>query len=153
MSGAVTCPSGPIQRCRQQRLFLKEGRLHYVHNYLKVQEFLVASSTPVPVGRHTLGVSFTPTGKFLKPDYSTVDVALYVDGETVGELKGIRVAAMYSAMTGYGLLVGRNSGTSVSREYAVPFTFTGGLEKVVIDLSGDHIPDHEAGIRIALHQD
>ena len=55
------------------------------------------------------------------------------------------MAGQYSAVTGYGLLIGRNTGTPVSHEYAVPFAFTGGLEKVVIDLSGDHEPDHEAG--------
>ena len=55
---------------------------------------------------------------------------------------------MYSSMTGYGLVIGRNIGTAVSHEYKAPFAFTGRLEKVVIDLSGDHEPDHEAAIRI-----
>ena len=37
-------------------------------------------------------------------------------------------------MTGYGLLIGRNTGTPVSHEYKTPFAFTGKLDKVTIDL-------------------
>ena len=61
-------------------------------------------------------------------------MALLVDGEKVAELKDIKMAGQYSSMTGYGLLIGRNSGTPVSHEYKPPFAFTGKLEKVVIDL-------------------
>ena len=88
----------------------------------------------MPAGKHTLSVHFTPTEKHLKPDYFTGDVTLSVDGEQVGELKGIRVAGQYSAVTGYGLLIGRNTGTPVSHEYKSPFAFTGKLDKVSIDL-------------------
>jgi arylsulfatase A-like enzyme len=49
-------------------LFLKAGKLHYVHNYLKIQEYAVSSTNPVPAGKHTLSVHVTPTGKNLKPD-------------------------------------------------------------------------------------
>jgi len=57
-----------------------------------------------------------------------------VNGEKVAELKGIKMAGQYSSMTGYGLLIGRNTGTPVSHEYKPPFAFTGKLEKVVIDM-------------------
>ena len=107
-------------------------------------------------GQHTLSVRFTPTGKNLKPDYFTGDVALCVDGEQVGAAEGkSRLAAMYSAMTGYGLLIGRNTGTAVSHQYATvpPFAFTGAIERVVIDLTDNEGVDHEAAIRIAMAQD
>ena len=61
-------------------------------------------------------------------------MTISVDGEKVGELKGIKVAGQYSAMTGYGLLIGRNTGTPVSHEYKAPFAFTGKLDKVTIEL-------------------
>jgi arylsulfatase len=115
-------------------LFLKDGRLHYVHNYLKITEYAVASSMPVPPGKHTLSVTFTPTGKHLKPDYFSGDVVLAVDGARVGELKDIKSGAQYSAMTGYGLVIGRNIGTPVSHEYEAPFAFTGTLDKVTAEL-------------------
>jgi arylsulfatase len=49
-------------------------------------------------------------------------------------LTGIKVAGQYSAVTGYGLLIGRNTGTPVSHEYKAPFAFTGEIDKVTIDL-------------------
>lgn len=112
--------------------FLKAGKLHYVHNYLKTQEYAVASAQPVPAGKHTLSVRFTPTGKNLKPDWFSGDVVLAVDGEKAGELKDIKSGAQYCAMTGYGLVIGRNIGTPVSHEYKPPFAFTGKLDKVTI---------------------
>ena len=42
-------------------LFLKDGKFHYVHNYLKLDEFAVSSAEVVPAGQHTLSVHFTPT--------------------------------------------------------------------------------------------
>jgi len=114
-------------------LFLKDGKLHYVHNYLKIDEYEVSSAQAVSSGKHRLSVHFTPTGKFQRPDYFTGDVALSIDGEKVGELKGIRMGAQYSAVTGYGLLIGRNTGTAVSHGYKPPFAFTGKLENVVIE--------------------
>jgi hypothetical protein len=62
------------------------------------------------------------------------DVTMSVDDEQVGELKSIKVAAQYSAVTGYGLLIGRNTGTPVSHEYKAPFAFTGQMEMVTIEL-------------------
>ena len=113
-------------------LFLKDGKLHYVHNYLKIKDYAASSGKPVPTGKHKLSVRFTPTGKNLKPDFFTGDVVLSVDGEKVGELKDIKTGGSYCSMTGYGLLIGRNIGTSVSHEYKTPFAFTGKLEKVII---------------------
>lgn len=115
-------------------LFLKDGRLHYVHNYLKITEYAVASPMPVPPGKHTLSVRFTPTGKNLKPDYFSGDVVLAVDGRRVAELKNIKSGMQYSSMTGYGLVIGRNIGTPVSHEYKAPFAFTGTLNKVTVEL-------------------
>ena len=66
----------------------------------------------------------------MKPDWFSGDVVLAVDGDKVGELKGIRSAATYSSMTGYGLVIGRNTGTAVSHAYKAPFAFTGKIEKI-----------------------
>jgi len=97
-------------------LFMKNKKLHFVHNYLKIQEFTVSSPDQIPAGKHNLAIHFTPTGK------------------NVVSLTGIKSAFNYSAMTGFGLLVGRNIGTPVSKEYKVPFAFTGKIEKVEIEL-------------------
>ncbi|MFN5531955.1 MAG: hypothetical protein ACK5F7_15385, partial [Planctomycetaceae bacterium] len=62
------------------------------------------------------------------------NVTMSVDGKPVAKLTGIKVAGQYSAVTGYGLLIGRNTGTPVSHEYKAPFAFTGEIDKVTIDL-------------------
>ena len=129
--GVLACSGGEFGGWT---LFLKDGRFHYVHNYLKTKEDKLSSLQTLPPGKHRLGVHFTPREKSETPTYTLGDVELLVNGEKVAELKGIKMAGQYSSMTGYGLLVGRNTGTPVSHEYKVPFGFTGKIEKVVIDL-------------------
>jgi arylsulfatase len=128
--GVLACSGGEFGGWT---LFLKNGRVHYVHNYLKLDHFMV-SSEEIPPGQHTLSLHVTPTEKHLKTDYSLANVTLSVNGQPQGELRGIKVAGQYSAVTGYGLLIGRNTGTPVSPEYKAPFAFTGKLDKVTIDL-------------------
>ena len=115
-------------------LFMKNKKFHFVHNYLKIQEFTVSSPDQIPAGKHNLSIHFMPTAKNSKPDFITADIKLFVDGKSVANLTGIKSAFNYSAMTGFGLLVGRNIGTPVSQEYKVPFNFTGKIEKVVIEI-------------------
>lgn len=146
--GVLACAGGEFGGWS---LFLQEGRLHYVHNYLKMEEYLVSSARVVAPGMHRLSARFTPTSKSLKPDFFTGDVLLLVDDAPVGTLKGIKTGAMYSAMTGYGLLIGRNTGTAVSPRYEVPFSYTGRLEKVVVDVKGDR--DAEGELRLAFSQE
>ena len=44
-------------------LYVKDGRLHYVHNYVARQLFTVSSPDPLPAGRHELRFEFEPTGQ------------------------------------------------------------------------------------------
>ena len=68
-------------------LFIQDGKLHYVHNYVCRQYFRVASNDPVPPGSHSLRFEFEPTGEM---DLATGKGApgrlqLYIDGTLVGE--------------------------------------------------------------------
>jgi arylsulfatase len=114
-------------------LFLKGGKLHFVHNYLKLKDYELESSAPITAGSHTFGFHFVPKQASEKPTFFTGDVTLLVDGKPLGELKNIKTAGQYSVLTGYGLLIGRNTGTPVSHQYQPPFRFTGELEKVTIE--------------------
>jgi arylsulfatase len=147
--GVLACSGGEFGGWT---LFLKGGRFHYAHNYLKLNEDHLVSPDPIPPGKHALSISFTPTQTHLKPDYAIGDVTMSVDGKIIGELKGIKMAGQYSSMTGYGLLIGRNTGTPVSHEYKAPFTFTGTIEKVTIELKpADKSQADKAGAE-ALHE-
>jgi arylsulfatase A-like enzyme len=129
--GVLACSGGEFGGWS---LYIKDGKLFYTHNYLKLQEYTVGSATPVPAGKHELSVQFNPTGAFKKPDYFTGDIVLSIDGKPVGQIKDIKVAGQYSAVTGYGLQIGRNTATPVSHSYSPPFAFAGKLEKVTIDM-------------------
>ncbi len=52
----------------------------------------------------------------------------------MGELKGIKVAGQYGAITGYGLLIGRNIAAKVSHAYKPPSALNGTLDKVTVEL-------------------
>ena len=130
--GVLACSGGEFGGWS---LFLKDGKFHYAHNYLNLKEDLDVSPKTIPTGQHTLSIHFTPIEKHLKPDDTIGDVTMTVDDEKVGELKSIKVAGQYSAVTGYGLLIGRNTGTPVSHEYKAPFAFTGQIEMVTVELN------------------
>jgi arylsulfatase len=117
-------------------LFLQDGRLHYVHNYLKMRQFDVASTEKAPTGVDRFKMHYKNKDKSLKPDFFAGDVTLFIDDEKVGELADIKMAGQYSAVTGYGLLIGRNTGTPVSPSYEAPNAFTGAIDRIVIEV--DH---------------
>jgi arylsulfatase A-like enzyme len=123
-------------------LFVKDGKLHYVHNYVGVQEFHVESTQVVPKGKCKLRFEFEPTGK---PDVAKGKGApgraeLYINGKLVGK-GGLPVTVPLLLGLGGGLSVGRNPGSAVSSLYRPPFAFTGRLLKVTADVSGKMIQD------------
>ncbi len=48
------------------------------------------------------------------------------------------------------MLVGADAGAAVTPEYKPPFRFTGAIKRVIVDVSGEHVVDHEAEMRIVL---
>ena len=57
--GVLACSGGEFGGWT---LFLKDGKFHYVHNYLKLERVRTSSSgRPCRPGKHTLSVHFTPT--------------------------------------------------------------------------------------------
>jgi arylsulfatase len=118
-------------------LFVKDSKLHYVHNYVGAQEFHVESGESVPEGKSTLRYAFEPTGK---PDIAHGKGTpghgrLYINDKVVGETElPFTVPLLWSL--GGGLCVGRNPGSAVSQLYGPPFAFTGTVFQVTADVSG-----------------
>jgi hypothetical protein len=80
-------------------------------------------------------------------------LTLYVDMKPVGTAT-IMTQPGYFAAVGDGLCVGRDSASPVSPDYRAPFRFTGGsIERVVVDVSGDHYVDHEKEVAAWLMRD
>jgi arylsulfatase len=130
--------------------YVQDGRLHYAHNYVRRATYTVSAPDPIPPGRHQLRFEFEPTGK---PDITTGKGApgraqLYVDSHLVAQAEFPVTTPI--ALNPGGLTCGANPGSPVTAAYRAPFTFTGTLHTVTIDLSGDLITDTEAEMRIAM---
>jgi arylsulfatase len=127
---------------------VKDQKLHYVHNYLGVREFLVSSKDNVPEGPVELRLEFAPTGKpdLRKGKGSSGRVQLYINGKPTGEGE-LPVTIPLVISISEGLECGRDSCSHVSAQYSAPFAFTGVIHEVVVDVSGDLIEDKEAAMR------
>jgi arylsulfatase A-like enzyme len=123
-------------------LFVKDKKLHYVHNYVGAEEFHVASKVSVPEGRVELRYEFEATGKpNLKAGKGSPGKGqLYINRKLVGEI-AMPYTIPLALGIGSGIVVGRNAGSSVTRRYGPPFEFTGTIKRVVVDISGKLIPD------------
>lgn len=132
-------------------LFIKDKKLHYVHNYLGAEEFHLVSEKEVPEGRVILSYEFEVTGEpNLRKGKGTPGIGkLFINEEQVGQME-LPVTIPILIGLGEGLKCGTDGGSKITELYTPPFAFTGNLEKVVVDVSGERIEDHEAEIRIAL---
>ena len=136
-------------------LFVRDGKLQYVHNYVGVQELHVESDRAVPAGKRSLRYEFEPTGQ---PDVRAGKgvpgrARLFIDGELVGEAE-FPVTVPLALSLGGGIAVGRNPGAPVSQTYTSPFAFTGAIGTVTVSLTGESLHDdeeeQEAQARVAM---
>jgi arylsulfatase len=132
--------------------YMKDDKLHYIHNYLGLEELKVTSTMDVPEGKVTLRYEFEPTGE---PDLRNGKGApgrgqLYIDGDLVGNAEFSTTVPILFGIEG--LSCGYDFGEAVSHEYDAPFTFTGTIKQVAVDLSGELIKDDEAEMRRLLAQ-
>jgi arylsulfatase A-like enzyme len=134
--------------------YIQEGILTYVHNYLAIDHSYTRARRRLPEGHHFLSMEFEPTGA---PDVAhgkgvSGNVTLFVDGEKVGEGE-IPVTAPFRLGQGAAMLVGADAGAAVTPEYRAPFRFRGKIKRIIVDVSGEHVADYEAEMRVALAKD
>jgi arylsulfatase len=129
-------------------LYVKDGRLHYVQNYVARDYLQVAATEPLPAGRHELRFEFEVTGPpdIAKGKGTPGRAQLYVDGKLVGQAEFPHTTPLSLGLTG-GITVGADPGAPVAPFYRSPFEFTGEIHSVTFDLSGDVIKDDEAEMR------
>jgi arylsulfatase A-like enzyme len=131
-------------------LFVKDDKLHYVHNYVGRSLYRVSAPDALPIGEHELRFEFEPTGK---PDMAHGRGApgrlqLYLDGKLVADAEA-PVTTPFVINPG-ALTCGANPGSPVTPDYLSPFQFTGTLRQVVVDVSGELITDSESEMRVAM---
>ncbi|BDN80840.1 hypothetical protein YM3MPS_10510 [Mycobacterium pseudoshottsii] len=133
-------------------LFLKDGRLHYVYNWLGERIQTISAPEPVATGTHVLTAEFRKTADDPDTFSALGTLTLYIDTEAVGDAQIATQPGTFS-LTGDGLCVGRDSGSAVA-DYPAPFPFVGGtIDRVIVDVSGDHYVDHEKQVLAYIARD
>jgi arylsulfatase len=131
--------------------YVQHGRLSYVHNYVGMERFTVTSESDIPAGHHFLSMEFEPTSKpdFAQGKGTPGTVTLLLDGEAIGTGE-LPVTTPIRLGQGAAMLVGADAGSTVTPAYTAPFHFSGTLKRVIVDVSGEHVEDYEAQMRVAL---
>ena len=133
-------------------LFVKDGHVHYVYNFLGFDEQRVTSPSRLPNGHVSLGMAFEKTGE--NPKFvPNGKVTLHVNGETVAE-GTMRTQPGKFTLSGDGLCIGYDSADPVCPDYAPPNLFGGGrIGFVAVDVSGEPVIDLEKEFHALLARD
>lgn len=135
-------------------LFVQDGRLQYVYNFMGEDEQVVSALDPLPLGRHVFGVHYDRTGTVAGSHTPLGTVELRIDDAVVATRPDIRAHPGTFGLAGGGVAVGRNAGQPVSNRYRAPFPFVGGtIAKVVVDISGTPYIDVEQELAKAFCKD
>jgi arylsulfatase len=133
-------------------LFIKDGKLCYVYNFLGLkpeQKFVSEKLTP---GKHAVGISFTreKSGQYGE---SLGKTQLFVDDKVVAE-GPMRTQTGHFTLCGDGLCIGFDSADRVSQEYEAPYRFEGGtILGVAVDVSKEAYLDLEREATGAMARD
>jgi arylsulfatase len=149
-TSGVICAQG--SRFGGHALFVKNGALYYVFNFLGIPPEQVLVAEAPREGTHIVGVEFTK--ERMGEHFETIGTAkLYIDDKVVAEQE-IRTIAAFYALCGEGLCIGYDSGDAVSKEYKPKFEFSGGrIIKVVFDVAADVYVDIEQHLAAAMARD
>ncbi len=136
-------------------LFLQDGRLHFVYNFIGEEEQTLSSPDPVPAGQpHARCRATRAPEPSRAATRRSATPTLYIDGAEVATFAGVRAHPGTFGLAGASLSVGRNTGSPVSRRYQAPFAFTGGtIAQVNVDVSGTPYVDLERDFARAFAKD
>jgi arylsulfatase len=126
-------------------LYVKGGRLIYVHNYLGLAEYRIESTETVPSGRHRLVLQFDRTGEHRGRG------TLFFDDRPVGQGEIPQTIPALIETSGEGLCCGYDSGLPVTSDYDAPFAFSGRIERVIVDVDDPGRPDPDAQVDAAMN--
>lgn len=107
-------------------MFVRDGKAHYVNNYLKLECHVSTTSNPLPIGEEVeFRYEWEPVER------GVGNVRLFINNDLSCEASGVKTAPMGYSMVQEGLAIGRNWGTDVAAsEFSGPFEFTGELRVV-----------------------
>ncbi|MBD2682842.1 MULTISPECIES: arylsulfatase [Nostoc] len=131
--------------------YVKDAKLHWVHNYVGRSLYHIESFSLISQGRHQLRFEFEVTGQpdLAKGKGSPGHALLYIDGKLVGQAN-VPVTTPLALGLASGVTCGIAPGAPVTPDYEPPFKFTGKIHSVIVDVSGDLIQDREAEMRLIM---
>ncbi len=125
-------------------LYVKDARLHYVHNFCAMTEHRVSSSAELVPGAHTLAFRFEKTGEHQGTG------TLLIDGQPAGDVRIDPFTRTRFSITDDGISCGHHTGLPVCKDYRAPFRFTGTLRRVVVEVEGPEFIDPKTEAEIAI---
>jgi hypothetical protein len=133
-------------------LYVKDGKLKYVYNFVGDQVQVIESTQPLPSGRKVLSASFEREGDSMPAEGT---LTLRVGEEPVGQGR-IRTQPGKFSIAGEGLAIGRDTSEPVTADYPgqAPWPFTGGtIHRAAVDVSGQPFVNLAAEVRMAFMRD
>jgi len=116
--------------------YIQDNKLHYVHNYLGLEQYYIHADATVPTGECTLRFEFEKTGEHQGKG------ALFINGQKVGEGEIEHTVPIVFGIN-EGLTCGYDNGQPVIKGYEPPFRFTGKINRVVVIPHGEEEVDHQ----------
>jgi arylsulfatase A-like enzyme len=141
-SGAEGVLFGFGSRFGGHALYVKNNRLRYVNNFVGTEQMIVGTEE-IPTGHNIiLSASFEKTS--LEADHTAGRLTLYHADHKVAEAE-IKTQLGALAIAGASLYVGRHPGEPVTDDYpgSAPHAFTGAIDRVAVDVSGEPYADLE----------
>jgi arylsulfatase A-like enzyme len=131
-------------------LYVKDKKLHYVYNFVGLQQFKISSTIDVPVGEKIILAAVFDKEKEDPKGVANGTVSLFINEKKVGEGK-IRTQPSRFGLTGY-VVVGQGKGAPVCDDFPGerPWTFTGKIHALAIDVSGKAYRDIESEVQARL---
>ena len=123
-------------------LYLKDGKLKYVYNFVGDVEQIVESTESLPTGHMVVSASFDRDGDSMPAEGT---LTLHAGKREVGRGR-IKTQPGKFSIAGEGLNVGKDGAEPVTDDYPGehPHSFTGGtIKRVAVDVSGDPYIDLE----------
>ncbi len=133
-------------------LYVKEGKLKYVYNFVGDLEQIIESTETIPTGHVVLSASFEKEGDAIPAEGT---VSLHIRDKTVGEGR-IKTQPGKFSLAGEGLNIGREGAEPVTDDYPgqAPWAFVGGtVLRAAVDVSGEPFVDLAAEAKAAFARD
>ena len=137
-------------------LYVKDGKLKYVNNFIGLKEQMLVADEALPTGDPcTVGISFEMKSVDKKNMETKGTATLFINDKQVTQ-QDISTQLGPFSVAGEGFMVGRCAGAPVTPDYTGyhPWPFSGGtINKVIVDVSGEAYVDLELEAIAAFKRD